>query len=197
MGGAARNRVRRHAAKLTRDEIALWQAAMRGVAPLRDAPAQPLPALSDPVTPDPPAAAPQNHATPQRPPPLRAPALLPITTDRIPGLDKASAGRLKRGKLPIEARLDLHGMTQDEAHRRLDRFIAAATRDGLRCVLVITGKGQRSLADRDADTGGILRAAVPRWLNEAALRPLILAFTHAQQRDGGAGALYILLRRQR
>src|SRR5260370_36203504 len=91
----------------------------------------------------------------------------PITGLRAPGLDKASAERLKRGQYPIEARIDLHGMTQDDAHGALGDFIAASARAGRRCVLVITGKGLRRLGDdRAASEIGVLRGAGPRWLNE-------------------------------
>ncbi|HEX7970035.1 MAG TPA: Smr/MutS family protein, partial [Stellaceae bacterium] len=101
-----------------------------------------------------------------------------------------NAERLRRGELGIEARLDLHGMTQEEAHRALDDFLACAQHAGRRCVLVITGKG-------GAGRGGILRSAVPRWLNEAPNRARLLAFAAAQPKHGGAGALYLLLRRRR
>ncbi|MBV8651117.1 MAG: Smr/MutS family protein, partial [Alphaproteobacteria bacterium] len=86
--------------------------------------------------------------------------------------------------------------------RALTDFVARATQDGLRCILVITGKGLRKLAGEDAgrvrsEDLGILRNAVPRWLNEPPTRARILAFGAAQQRDGGSGALYVLLRRGR
>jgi DNA-nicking Smr family endonuclease len=121
---------------------------------------------------------------------MPAPGLLPsLTLDRFAGIDRANAERLKRGKHPVEARLDLHGMTQDEAHRALAGFIRGALADGMRCVLVITGRGKIG--------GGVLRAAVPRWLDEPELRPHLLAIATAQPRDGGAGALYVMLRRTR
>jgi DNA-nicking Smr family endonuclease len=126
-----------------------------------------------------------------------APAkLLPeLAPDAAPGLDRRSAERLKRGQLPIEARLDLHGLTQEEAHSALLGFLASAEARGLRCVLVITGKGFRKLGE----TGGlgILKSAVPRWLNEAPNRARVLAFSAAQPQHGGGGALYVLLRRRR
>jgi DNA-nicking Smr family endonuclease len=101
--------------------------------------------------------------------------------------------------MPIEARIDLHGMTQTEAHRALDSFLARAHCDGRRCVLVITGKGLRKPAEDEGYGGetGILRSAVPRWLNEAPNRARILAFAWAQPNHGGGGALYVLLRRHR
>jgi DNA-nicking Smr family endonuclease len=127
-------------------------------------------------------------AAPGRPAPPPEPALSHGT---IAGVDRRSAERLKRGKLPIEAKLDLHGHTQAEAHRELDAFLARAQGAGKRCVLIVTGKGTTK------ETGGVLRAQVPRWLNEPANRARVLAFAHAQPQHGGHGALYVLLRRQR
>jgi DNA-nicking Smr family endonuclease len=105
------------------------------------------------------------------------------------GLDRSSALRLKRGDMPIAARLDLHGMTQAEAHRALVRFVAEAHAAGKRNVLVITGKGS-------GGGEGVLRRAVPRWLEEAATRALVLTVEPARPRHGGNGALYVLLRRK-
>ncbi|MGE0259715.1 MAG: Smr/MutS family protein [Alphaproteobacteria bacterium] len=107
--------------------------------------------------------------------------------DAFAGLDRRSAERLRRGRFPIEARLDLHGMTQAEAHRALAGFVSGSRAIGRRVVLVITGHGRIS--------GGILKSAVPRWLNEPELRRHMLAMTRAQPCDGGAGALYLLLRK--
>lgn len=107
------------------------------------------------------------------------------------GIDRANAERLKRGLHPIEARLDLHGRTQAEAHRELAEFVEASHRAGRRCVLVITGRGL------GPDGPGILKTAVPRWLGEAGFGRRVLAIATAQPRHGGAGALYLLLRRRR
>ena len=122
---------------------------------------------------------------PLRPSPARSEPPPPL--DRFAGIDRASAERLKRGRYPVEASLDLHGMTQPEAHRALAGFVARSRTAGRRCVLVITGHGRVS--------GGVLKAAVPRWLGEPEMRPHLLAITPAQPRDGGAGALYLLLRK--
>jgi DNA-nicking Smr family endonuclease len=123
------------------------------------------------------------------PPPRPGSTLPPLTLDRFAGIDRANAERLKRGKHEIEARLDLHGMTQAEAHRALAVFIRASRTDGKRCVLVITGRGSVG--------GGVLKSAVPRWLDEPEFRPHLLAIATAQPRDGGSGALYVMLRRTR
>jgi DNA-nicking Smr family endonuclease len=163
------------------DDIRLWRRAMRDVARLSG---RTLP--------------PERDIAPARDRPGRTeaggtPAVLfaapPPPLDRFTGIDRANAERLKRGRRPIEARLDLHGMTQAEAHQALSRFIAGSRAMGRRCVLVITGHGRFS--------GGVLKQAVPRWLNEAELRRHLLAIAPAQPPHGGAGALYVLLRRSK
>ena len=115
----------------------------------------------------------------------------PSALDQFSGIDRANAERLKRGLHPIEARLDLHGKTQVEAHRALAAFIHSESDAGRRCVLVITGRGLGPSGP------GVLKSAVPRWLEEVGLRRKILAIAPAQPRHGGAGALYLLLRRRR
>jgi|SRR5215469_12464440 len=157
----------------------LWHQAMRGVAPLRKRAAAPARCA-------PPPASPGNHPTVARAAATRT-VLPPLALDRFAGIDRANAERLKRGQHPVEARLDLHGMTQEEAHRALGGFLRAARTAGRRVVLVITGRGRIG--------GGVLKAAVPRWLAGDDLRPLLLAIATAQPRDGGAGALYVMLRR--
>ena len=86
----------------------------------------------------------------------------------------------------------MHGMTQVEAHRALDSFVDGAYQAAKRCVLVITGKGLKP-----DGAVGVIRAAVPRWLNEQPNRSRVLAFTHATPKDGGEGALYVMLKRKR
>jgi DNA-nicking Smr family endonuclease len=112
-------------------------------------------------------------------------------------MDAKTHGKMTRGKLQPEARIDLHGMTLAEAHPELIRFILMAHAQGLRLVLVITGKGKR----RD-DGGpipqrvGALRHQVPAWLHLAPLGPAVLQVTEAHQRHGGSGAYYVYLRRR-
>ena len=119
-------------------------------------------------------------------------ALPPLEIGKTGGTDRRTADRLRRGKLAIDMRLDLHGLTLDLAHRRLLGFLHAAQASGAKCVLVITGKGSPTGSGQ-----GRLRGAVPRWLNEPAFRPMVLSVAQARQRDGGDGALYILIRRSR
>ncbi len=120
-----------------------------------------------------------------------APAPPELSHGRAAGVDKRTVDRLRRGQIAIEAEIDLHGHTQEAAHRALQAFIIGQAEAGRRCVRVVTGKG----AFREG--GGVLKIAVPRWLNEAPLRERVLAFSHARRDDGGEGALYVLLRRRR
>jgi DNA-nicking Smr family endonuclease len=162
-----------------RGDRALWREAMRDVQPLRGRPAalsaQPIP------PPEPPRAAPCDPG----------PRAAPPSPNRFAGLDRANAERLKRGLHKIEAVLDLHGMTQVEAHRELAAFVAASRIAGRRCVLVITGRGL------GPNGPGVLKASLPRWLEEPLLRQQVLAVAPAQPRHGGGGASYLLLRRLR
>lgn len=98
--------------------------------------------------------------------------------------------------MPIEARLDLHGMTQEQAHTRLVDFITRAHAAGKRCILVITGKGLSRGHGEETSTG-VLRQKLPLWLSMPPLRSLVLKSYPAIQRDGGTGAWYLYLKRTR
>jgi DNA-nicking Smr family endonuclease len=128
------------------------------------------------------------------PPPSKAPPALNT-------FDRKAARRLGQGKTDIEARIDLHGMRQHEAHIALRRFLLTSFSRGLRWVLVITGKGgPRRPRDDDDDYGygtperGVLRKNVPMWLAEPELRAVVVSYTTAAISHGGEGALYIQLR---
>lgn len=113
-------------------------------------------------------------------------------------MDRKAFGNMIKGKLSPEARIDLHGMTLDRAHRALTRFLLSQHGAGKRLVLVITGKGKV----RD-DHGpipvrtGVLRHQVPQWLATAPLRSVVLQVSPAHQKHGGIGAYYVYLRKQR
>jgi DNA-nicking Smr family endonuclease len=171
----------------SREDRALWRRAMEDVARIKPSRPAPEPKDAQP-TPEPLRSRKPRPAAPQ---PKPAPVLLPLKPGASPGVDRRTAEKLRKGKLGVEARLDLHGLMQDEAHRALERFIVRTHEQGLRSVLVITGKGGIGGAR------GVLKEAVPRWLNEAPMRPRVLSCSWAQPKDGGAGALYVLLRRQR
>jgi DNA-nicking Smr family endonuclease len=180
-------------------EKALWRAAMQDVRPLKKKPAH-KPVAKPPAGPEARPATPKSSAR-ARPKPAAAPSSPPAARPSGPppdlahgqatGLDRRSADRLRRGRLVIDGRLDLHGLTQAVAVQRLAEFIAGGHAAGKRCLLVITGKG---LARGGA---GVLREQVPRWLNQAPNRAHVLAFTYAQPQHGGMGALYVLLKRRR
>lgn len=177
----------------------LWRQYTSGVKPLkppRDLPVDvppPAPPASEPpsgqpVERRPVAGAAAATVAPPRPA-ASPPSLAPGTAA---GLDQRTLMRLRRGQIRPETQIDLHRLTQSEAHAALLRFLAAAQLAGRRCVLVITGKGYGT-----DGAVGVLKSNVPRWMNESPTRERVLAFAHATGRDGGEGALYVLLRRLR
>lgn len=171
-------RLNRGRREVTPGEAKLWQEAMKGVRPF---PTSVAAAETGPPPDSPPAP----------PDAIRRSAPLPaLQPGRGTDLDKRTFQRLKKGEMAIDGVLDLHGMTQDAAHAALLGFLEKAAGAGQRCLLVITGKGGQ------AGTG-ILRAQLPRWLNEPWPRSLILATTAARPQHGGEGAFYVLLRRRR
>ncbi len=135
--------------------------------------------------------------------PPKRPALPHPTRQKVPPLsdfDRKAVRRIRSGRIEIEARIDLHGMRQDEAHRALRSFVGGCHGRGLRWVLVITGKGRAQQANGEdasfyiGEERGVLRRSVPRWLADADLRSMIVSYTTAALHHGGEGALYIQLR---
>ena len=178
----------------------IWDKVAEGIAPLpprskRRTATLPLPAPPKPEKPPKPAKVSRAlKPTAGKPLPPK-PALPDLSHTKAPGLDARSFEKLRRGKLAIEAKLDLHGHTLEAAHKTLIDFIGGAWGAEKRALLVITGKGGRR--GEDGAPRATLRDSVPRWLNEASLRAKILAFAQAQPKHGGAGALYVLLKRRR
>ena len=180
------------------DDTVLWQRVITEVTPLKStielAEFAAIFAQSDHVAP--PVVKPAGRlqkppVKPARPPsPAPAPAKKSNPVDlrqgERAGIDGRTQRRLFRGDVPVDRRLDLHGLTAARAENRLAQFIEMAARDGCRCVLVITGKG-----------AGILRGLVPDWLKRQPLSSHVLALAEARPHDGGSGALYVLLRRKR
>lgn len=111
-------------------------------------------------------------------------------------IDRRTAERFRKGRMNLDATLDLHGHSRESAYIRLLAFIHESYQKGARCVLVITGRGlfqtNKPVAER-----GVLRSALGGWLNDPAIRPFILAFEQAQIQHGGEGAFYVLLKRKR
>jgi DNA-nicking Smr family endonuclease len=188
---------------LSPDERALWDRVAERTTPLDPVPRPPAPPLVKPEVP---------RAAPAQPLPtfkIGAQAktvsrhdILPPISERLAqapvNMDARAFGKMKRGKIKPEGRIDLHGMTLAQAHPALIGFILRAQSDGKRLVLVITGKGK----DRD-DGGpiparhGVLRHQVPQWMALAPLSSVILQVTPAHLRHGGHGAYYVYLRRGR
>lgn len=113
-------------------------------------------------------------------------------------MDRKAFTRMRRGKLKVDARIDLHGVTLEDAYPRLQRFILNAQARGDRLVLVITGKGRRRADDGPIpERPGVLRRQVPQWLRGSALGAAVLQVSEAHQSHGGSGAYYVYLRRRR
>lgn len=108
-------------------------------------------------------------------------------------MDRKTAEKLWRGKMPIDSVLDLHGLRQQEAQDQLTRTVTGAYASGKRCLLVITGKGSRSAGDEP----GVLRRMLPVWMGLEPMKSIVLAVEQARQKDGGSGAFYVYLRRKR
>ena len=125
---------------------------------------------------------------PAQPAARSAPGPAPINLDQhgFGGISKADAQRIKSGRMPVDGRIDLHGMTLHQAAQALRGFVRAAAGRGDRTLLVVTGKGRGGM--------GVIRQHLPRWLGDPPLVGLVLAFSRAQPRDGGAGAFYVRLR---
>ncbi|WP_375465502.1 Smr/MutS family protein [uncultured Methylobacterium sp.] len=208
---------------LSREEARLWGEIAKLITPLRG---RAVPKATAPAAPQPPAAIPHAEpaaepiptpavsavpkpaappAAPAKPkreravklaalaPALPRPALtVTSAVPGAPGLERRERQRLSRGRLAIEARIDLHGLYQAEAHAALVGFLMRARAAGHARVLVVTGKGgEDAYAER-----GVLRRSVPHWLRGADLRGLVLGFEEAARHHGGAGALYVRLRRR-
>jgi DNA-nicking Smr family endonuclease len=108
----------------------------------------------------------------------------------VRGFDERVRRKLRAGAFSTQAHVDLHGLTRDEARAALERFVEQAKLSGHRCVLVVTGRGLHS-----RDQVPVLKAGVQAWLSRGRLARHVLAFCTARPQDGGAGALYVLLRR--
>ena len=174
--------------QLSDEERTLWRDVARSVKPLRKI-TEAVEPLSDPLPKSPP---PKLRAKAVRPPPHVAAS--PKSPPLAP-LDRRLKQRVARGREPIEARLDLHGMTQAQAHTALLGFLRRAHADGVRTVLVVTGKGLGSRDHSQDHERGVLRRQVPMWLALPEFRLLVVGFDAAHVGHGGEGALYVRLRR--
>jgi DNA-nicking Smr family endonuclease len=175
--------------RLSDDERTLWSGVTRSIAPLRrklvaEAPAETAPAALRP------AAAPKLRPMPV---PRGSPA--PASPPPLAPLGRRFKQEVARGRRAIDGRLDLHGMTQAQAHGALLGFLRTGQSRGARLVLVITGKG--APGDNYDSERGVLRRQVPRWLRLPEFRQHVIGFEAAGPGHGGEGALYVSLRRAR
>jgi DNA-nicking Smr family endonuclease len=176
---------------LSEEERALWESVAKQVKPLRKksraakAPAEgdaaEAPAVVKSAASAPPPIVPVKLARAKPEPPPLAP------------IGRRERSHLSRGKKQIDARLDLHGMTQTRAHHALSSFLRRAHSDGLTFVLIITGKGKIGAESER----GVLRRQVPQWLSLPEFRALVVGFEEAHIGHGGEGALYVRIRRAR
>jgi DNA-nicking Smr family endonuclease len=181
---------------LSGEERTLWAIVARTVAPLRpeDMVAEPP---APPVAEAPVVSAPSKGAGPSAnagklgkavPPP--PPPLHPI--------ERRTLTRVARGTIEIDGRIDLHGLTQLDAHDRLHGFLRDAQSRGSKLVIVITGKGKVGGDDPyGMNERGVLRRRVPQWLAEPGLRNIVIGFEEAHRSHGGGGALYVRIRKKR
>jgi DNA-nicking Smr family endonuclease len=173
--------------RLSDEEIALWTEVARSVSRRRGAS---LPAPSKPLAPKATAAPPAQANATAKPNPTQ-PRALPLAP-----IERRLKRELARGRAAIDGALDLHGMTQAEAHRTLRGFLRHSQARGARVVIVVTGKG--GPLDEPIPFGqerGVLRRLAPHWLREPDLRSVVLGFEEAGRAHGGSGALYVKLRR--
>ena len=175
---------------LSEEDRALWESVAKQVKPLRKRRASKpsvVAAEADHKTAPRAVAAPKPALPPRSVAPARPepPPLAPI--------GRRERSHLSRGRKEIDARLDLHGMTQTRAHRALFGFLQRAHHDGLTFVLIITGKGKMGAESER----GVLRRQVPQWLGLPEFRSLVVGFEEAHIGHGGEGALYVRVRRAR
>ena len=173
--------------RLSREERDLWRQVRRSVRPLRTTAPDPVEASPEPKSESPAAGKPASAGPPRAAAVPQVPAPPPLTP-----LDDRTRRRVSRGIVRVEARIDLHGMRQDQAFDALAVFLRRSQERGARLVLVITGKGRQPEAGH-----GVLRRLVPAWLARPEFRKLVLGLEPAGPRHGGAGALYVRLRRRR
>jgi DNA-nicking Smr family endonuclease len=195
---------------LGEEDVALWDSLARTFEPLRRAKPRvgptgaetDAPTAPQPLTPPRPDLKPVTRVLDQRSAaakePLRPPSPVATRAPPLAAFERRHARRLRSGQVEIEARLDLHGLHQADAHAALRRFLLGCHARGVRWALVITGKGAPGgVRPSSEHERGVLRRNVPCWLAEPELRAIVVSYTPAASAHGGEGALYVQLRRRR
>lgn len=188
-------------ASLKTEDRDVWQQVAQSARPLKKAAnvvPQPLAPLPKVYKPEGPGAAAYAKAEAKQKAPLAAHGR--HVEKPLPQMDKRLRQRFERGELPVEARIDLHGLTLANAERAISKFLRDGIAQQKRCLLVITGKGSvRSETEIEVmqKGRGVLRAWLPDYLRRGPWRDQILGVAPARKEMGGAGAFYVLLRRQR
>ena len=176
--------------RLSEEEIALWAEVAKSVARRRGAS---LPAIVESK----PKPTPPSHkgATAPASTPSEAPRSAPKQPPLAP-LERRLKRDLSRGRAAVDSAIDLHGMNQAQAHQALRGFLVHMQARGAKLVIVVTGKGGKQASPVWADEPGVLRRLVPQWLRESDMRAVVVGFEEAGRAHGGAGALYVRLRRR-
>ena len=193
--------------QLSEEDKALWKKVSETAEPLQVARPKPLPTAERPLPMPKPVNVEKSRLQPFE---LGAKAktkspgndLMPSISERVGKqpvqMDKKAYGRMTKGKLVPEGRIDLHGMTLEQAHPALVGFVMRSYGEGKRLILVITGKGKAKRDDGPIPVRrGVLKHQVPQWLQMAPLRQVVLQVREAHLKHGGTGAYYVYLRRSR
>jgi DNA-nicking Smr family endonuclease len=184
---------------LSEEEIELWNRVTRFDEPLARGRGAAHDDAPPTITPEPKSATKTNGSA-VVPPRIALPAKsAPSAPPPHQPFDERVSKKIAKGRQTIDARLDLHGLRQHDAHAVLRHFLMRCQADGHRHVLIITGKGGTSdESDRDfwrSEERGVLRRLVPYWLAEPSLRMQVVSFTESALRHGGGGALYVTIRK--
>ena len=176
------------------DDHQLWARIAETAIPLRKR----RPAIVKPLPRKPETMQRSPRAEPERKLPKPQPKIMPVPQHAE--LDRQTSRQLEKGRIEVEAKLDLHGMRQRDAHAALRRFLKSAQAKAYRHVLVITGKGATQAAAKsfyEEEARGVLRQTVPQWLSDPEFASIVVSFSQAPRRLGGEGALYVRLRKTR
>ena len=188
--------------KISEADQAIWNEVSKTISPLTPKVSKPLPDYSEKLSNSKPATKSNFQVEPFQVGSKSISSAIPTQQEIVkrtsPHMDKKNFGRLIKGKKEIDMKVDLHGMTVDQARHHLQSRLFSAQADGLRLILVVTGKGNKTRMDEfNRPQSGILRQSLPQWCQSFPLSKIVLQVVQAQQKHGGSGAYYVYLRRAR